>query len=196
VFSEPFGVPPHSKTLYSARVNKRQPSIPAIWIVSDARNDAGLERALRLCGRGLIFRHYHLPPDERRGRFRQLARLASVAVLSGTAKEARQWRAQGCYGPAALLARGPALLRLMTAHSLRDLSKARRARADAVLLSPVFSTRSHASAKTLGPARFRLIAAHSPVLVIALGGMDARRARGLKWERWAAIDAFAKPGDS
>lgn len=184
-------------------MSKCQPPLPAVWpsvwIVSDPRNDATLESALRRRG-GLIFRHYHLPPIEKRKRFRRLARLAraqgAVIVLSGTAKEARQWRAQGCYGPAALLARGPTLLRLMTAHSLRELAMARRARADAVLLSPVFPTRSHPGVKTLGPVRFRLIAARSRVPVIALGGMDPRHARRLKCKRWAAIDAFAERQDS
>jgi len=45
----------------------RQTLIPPIWLVSDARNDGGLEQALARLprGSGLIFRHYHLPEAQR-----------------------------------------------------------------------------------------------------------------------------------
>ena len=165
-----------------------------IWLVSDARNDAALDRALKRLprGSGLIFRHYHLPQAARRARFEQLRRLARQhghrLVLSGTAAEARRWGADGAYG--ADLSRGPALLRLVTVHSLRELRRARRA--DAVLLSPVFPTRSHPGGKVLGPLRWQALAALSPVPVIALGGMTPRRAQQMKAQRWAGIDAFLR----
>lgn len=167
---------------------------PDIWIVSDARNDAGLERALARVprGSGLIFRHYHLGEAERRARFRQLARLARrrghKVVLAGSVAQARTWGADGAYGSARLLGRGGAGLRLVTVHSLRELAQAKRA--DMVLLSPVFATRSHPGAPVLGPLRFRLIAARAKVPVIALGGMDPGKARILFHGKWAAIDAF------
>jgi thiamine-phosphate pyrophosphorylase len=64
-------------------------------------------------------------------------------------------------------------------------------RADAVLLSPVFPTRSHPGAAALGPARFRLMARHAQMPVVALGGMTVRTARRLDWPRWAAIDGLS-----
>ena len=163
--------------------------LPAIWLMTDARNDAVLERALKRLprGSGFVFRHYHLSKEQRRKRWNALARLARSrgirAVLSGSAAQARCWGADGSYGahPGATLA---------TAHSQRELHRARRA--EAVLLSPVFPTRSHPGSKVLGPLRFRLIAHRSPVPVIALGGMNARSARRLKWPRWAGIDAFLR----
>ncbi len=167
--------------------------VSKIWLVSDARNDAALERALKRLprGSGLIFRHYHLPPPERRARFKQLRRLARQhghrMVLSGSAAEARHWGADGAYG--ADLSAGGRTLRLVTVHSLRELRRAHRA--DAVLLSPVFPTRSHPGGKVLGPVRWCSIAALSPVPVIALGGMTAPRARRIGAEHWAGIDAFA-----
>jgi thiamine-phosphate pyrophosphorylase len=173
-------------------VTKRHIPLPQHWLVSDARNDAVLEAALLKLprGSGLIFRHYHLDTAERRARFTVLARIARsrghLVVLSGTARLARRWGADGAYG--ADLLRGPACLRLATAHSLRDLR--RTGRCDAVLLSPVFATRSHPGAKPLGVLRFRLLAARGPVPVIALGGMGRHRARHLSWPLWAAIDAF------
>lgn len=170
--------------------------LPAIWVVSDVRNDAALEVALRRLPRGcgLIFRHTHLPAGERRARFAALARLARarghLVALAGSAAQARRWGADAAYGPADALARGPALPRLVAVHSLRELRQARRA--DAVLLSPVFPTRSHPGAPALGPLRFRLLAAHTALPVIALGGLDPARARRLGWPRWAAIDAFLR----
>lgn len=169
-------------------------SLPQIWLISDARNDAALEPALRRLprGSGFIFRHYHLPPAERRARFKALARIARSCghrvLLAGDCRMARRWGADGAYGAADQLARGGKALQLATAHSLRELRQVRRA--DAVLLSPVFPTRSHPGAASLGPVRFRLLAAHSPVPVIALGGMTPRRACALGWSRWAGIDAF------
>lgn len=172
------------------------PALPHLWLISDARNDAALERVLdRLPrGSGLIFRHYHLTEAERRARFdaikHRARRRGHVVVLAGSPALARRLGADGAYGAPGALARGPALLRLATAHSLREIRRARRA--DAVLLSPVFATRSHPGARPLGPLRFRLLAARSPVPVIALGGMTAQRARRLRHPAWAAIDGLSR----
>ena len=162
--------------------------LSALWLISDARNDAVLERALARLprGSGLVFRHYHLPPAKRRARFAALRRLCHahghMAVLAGDAR----WPADGQYG-----AKVPGRRYLATAHSAREIARANLAGADAVLLSPVFPTRSHPGVATLGPVRFRLLARLSAVPVIALGGMDARRARRLRWPCWAAIDGLS-----
>ena len=81
-------------------------------------------------------------------------------------------------------------MRLITAHCLREIALAQRAHADAILLSPVWPTRSHPGARGLGALRFRLLAARARVPVIALGGMTPLRARALGWARWAAIDGL------
>ena len=169
----------------------RQPlpqRLPHLWLLSDARNDAVLERALRRLPRasGFVFRHYHLPAPQRRARFARLLRLARarghVALLADAAPTARRWGADGNYGPAGMLA---------TAHSLRELARVNRSRATAVLLSPVFPTRTHPGAPVLGPLKFRLLAARSRVPVVALGGMNPATARRLGWPRWAAIDGLS-----
>jgi thiamine-phosphate pyrophosphorylase len=184
---------------YSGAMPARHPALPAVWLVSDARNDAWLESLLASLprGSGLIYRHYHLAPAERRARFDRLARMARahghLVVLSGTPREARQWKADGSYGSPAQA--GGCGLRLVTVHSLREIAAVRRARADAVVLSPVFATRSHPGARHLGPLRFRLLAARAGVPVIALGGMDAKRARHIGATHWAAIDGLI-PQDS
>ncbi|MBV1689681.1 thiamine phosphate synthase [Novosphingobium sp. G106] len=186
---------------YSGAMPQRYPALPHIWLISDARNDAQLERALANLprGSGLIYRHYHLAPAERRARFDRLARLARRRghwlVLAGSARDARSWRADGAYGSPTQLAGGAAMPRLVTAHSLAEIGAARHTRADAILLSPVFATRSHPGAATLGALRFRLLAAHAGVPVIALGGMTAALAQRIGATHWAAIDGLI-PKDS
>lgn len=180
---------------------RRYPTLPTIWLVTDARNDPVLETILARLprGSGLIYRHYHLQPRDRRARFDRLAALARRRghriVLSGPARQARAWRADGAYGSAEVLAPGPATLRLITAHSLREIAMARRAGADAIVLSPVFATRSHPGARVLGTLRFRLLATRAGAPVIALGGMCPAAAQRIGSPPWAAIDGLI-PKDS
>ena len=182
---------------YPSSLSRLPVPLPKVWLISDARIDGRLEAAIdRLpAGSGFVFRHYHLPPAERRARFakliRQLRRRHHCLILSGTAAEARAWGADGAYGSSTRLAQGPATLRLITVHSLKELGRANRMRADAVLLSPVFPTRSHPGAPSLGPVRFKLLAARALHPVIALGGMSAKRAKSHGIIRWAAIESLA-----
>ena len=173
-------------------------SLPAIWLISDARNDAVLEQALRRMprGSGFIYRHDHLGDPARWQRFRTLRHVARscghTVILADSALTATEWGADGIYGaPRALWPTRRDLLHLATAHDLTEIGLANRLGADAVLLSPVFATRSHPGAPALGAARFRLLARHSQATVIALGGMDAHRAAVLNWPRWAAIDGLS-----
>jgi thiamine-phosphate pyrophosphorylase len=182
---------------YSGRVTRAK-ILPTLWLISDARNDAVLERALAALprGSGLIYRHYHLDGPERLARFRALRRAARARghriVLADSALTAREWGADGIYGsPRSLWPRRAGLIHLATAHSLQELGLAARLGADAALLSPVFPTRSHPGGGTLGAVRFRLLARQAGLPVIALGGMSAARARALGWPRWAAIDGLS-----
>ena len=164
--------------------------ISRVWLLSDARNDAVLERVIARLprGSGVVFRHYHLPEAERRQRFKAVRRLCRarghVLILAGPPALARAWRADGSYGapcPGRTIA---------TAHDLAEIALANRLGAAAVMLSPVFPTRSHPGAATLGPLRFWALAARVAVPVIALGGMTPRTARRLRVPRWAAIDGL------
>lgn len=65
--------------------------------------------------------------------------------------------------------------------------------ADYVLLGPVFPTPTHPGAPALGVERFRDIAAQVSIPVLAVGGMDPRRAAALGGAGYAAIRAFAIP---
>lgn len=176
----------------------RRQTFPDLWLLSDERNDGDLDEALRRLPRasGFIYRHYHLSPEERVARWFDLRRIARarghVAILADSALTAREWGADGIYGaPRALYPTARDLLTLATAHDLAEIGLANRMRADAVLLSPAFVTRSHPDGAALGPLRFRTLAAHVRMPVIALGGMNAHTARRLAWPRWAAIDGLS-----
>lgn len=173
-------------------------SLPLLWLLSDARNDAVLEDRLRALpsGSGFVYRHYHLAPEERIARFMKLRRIARarghLLILADSTLTAREWGADGVYGaPRALYPTRIDMVTVATAHNIAEIAAANRARTDAVMLSPVFPTNSHPGAPTLGPARFRLLARHAQMPVIALGGMNGRTAHRLDWPRWAAIDGLS-----
>lgn len=176
----------------------RKKPLPRLWLITDERNDARLARAIAALprGSGVIYRHYHLDAPERLARFRGVRRAARarghVVILADSALTAREWGADGIYGaPRSLTPRRAGLLHLATVHNRCELALANRLGADAVLLSPVFATRSHPGGASLGPVRFRLLARLARVPVIALGGMSRPRARTLGWARWAAIDGLS-----
>ena len=179
------------------RPEPRRRALPELWLLSDERNDVALERALRRLprGSGFIYRHYHLAPEARIARWFALLRVARacghLAILADSTLTAREWGADGAYAAPRALYPTRRVVTLATAHSLRELAEANRARADAVLLSPAFATRSHPGAGALGPHRFRLLALRAAMSVIALGGLNSRTARRLRWRRWAAIDGLS-----
>jgi thiamine-phosphate pyrophosphorylase len=109
-------------------MRRRQPgnTLPTLWLISDARNDALLERAIKRLprGAGLVFRHYHLEPTARRARFDRLAKRirarGGVIVLAGDAQMARHWRADGSYGAPGGGATGE-MIRLVTVHDAKEM---------------------------------------------------------------------------
>jgi len=174
------------------------PILPRLWLISDARNDKMLEAALNRLprGSGFVYRHYHLPGPLRHERFASLKRIArsrdQKIILADSALTAREWGADGIYGPPrALQPRRSGLLHLATVHCASEIALANRIGVDAVLLSTAFPTRSHPGDATLGAVRFRLLAKLARVPVIALGGMTHANARRLVWQRWAAIDGLS-----
>jgi thiamine-phosphate pyrophosphorylase len=174
-------------------------ALPKLWLLSDQRNDARLEDALRRLPRGsaFVFRHYHLTPDARRERFDALAELCRaqghLVILSSDEATAQAWGADGIYSNPGALGKHDGLLRVATAHNAVQIDLANQAGADAVFLSPVFPTRSHPEGPCLGKDQFLQLAARAQRPVIALGGMTAERAAELGWDRWAAIDGLSSP---
>jgi thiamine-phosphate pyrophosphorylase len=180
---------------------RRQP-LPRLWLMTDERIGDALWPALaRLpLGSGVVFRHYATPVAERRRLFDAVRAITRrrrlVLVLAGSPKDAIAWRADGAHGRSRHVRAARPLIRTAPAHDRREVVTAMRTRADLILLSPIFPTRSHPGQSVLGPVRFGLsIPRFSPAAIIALGGMTARRFRRLEAfgaYGWAAMDALAR----
>lgn len=161
-----------------------------LWLLSDQRNDAALEDALRALPErsGFVFRHYHLAIGMRRARYDDLRNLAHelghVVILAGD----EDWPADGRYGAKPVADTG---LHLATAHDREELLAAQASGADGIFLSPVFATRSHPGASTLGPERFFALAHEADIPVIALGGVTRDLAGRHGIARWGAIDGLS-----
>lgn len=172
--------------------------LPRLWLFTDERQGEALWPALERLprGGGVIVRHYSLAGPARLALITRIRRIARqrglVLVLAGDARLATRCRVDGVYQASR---QGRPLLEIATAHDPAELVAAARSRADAVLLSPVFATRSHPGARVLGPVRFGLLAQRARLPVIALGGMtpgNARRLAPLGADGWAAIDSWIR----
>lgn len=130
-------------------------------------------------GSGVIFRHYSLPRREREAllcKLERVTRRRRLTLLMGGEAHARKSGA-------------------ITApvHSIPQRIAAERAGARLLFVSPVFATRSHPQARPLGRVKFGMLIRGAKCPVIALGGMNPRRARVLAAfgiHGWAGIDAF------
>ncbi|MBM3554056.1 MAG: thiamine phosphate synthase [Alphaproteobacteria bacterium] len=177
---------------------------PCRWLVTDETRLADPLPAISALppGSGVIFRHYGLSQKEREQLARTVIRLGRrqrlVVLVAGDPALALRCGADGLHVPEALSRprRRPKRNWLVTAaaHGRGALSKARRCRVDAALLSPVFPTASHPEARTIGPTRFGLWTRALRYPVLALGGMNAGTARHLaprpNFAGFAAIAAW------
>jgi thiamine-phosphate pyrophosphorylase len=168
-------------------MHRRQP-LPRLWLMTDERQGEALFTSIARLprGAGIVFRHYSLAPAERRALW---DRVRSAANASGLMLVVAGPTLPGADGAHNRPGRG---LRTASVHNLREIRAAERAGAHLLFLSPVFPTRSHPGAAVLGPRRFALLAHQTKLPVIALGGMDAEKARTLGGAYgWAGIDAWS-----
>ncbi|HEX4738233.1 MAG TPA: thiamine phosphate synthase [Allosphingosinicella sp.] len=159
--------------------------------MTDERQEEALWTALERLprGAGIVFRHYGLSAAERRRLFGRVHKVARRKRFVLVGADGSFLGADGVHN-----GRGRGGFRTASAHNLVELKAAERHGAGLVFLSPVFPTRSHPNARTLGRVRFGLLAHRSRIPVIALGGMDSRRWRSLKAVGaygWAGIDAWS-----
>jgi thiamine-phosphate pyrophosphorylase len=174
----------------------RQPHLPSLVLMTDDTRLPDPIAAARQLPRGsmiivrsrddarLVELARELKPIARARSLLLLAALSTKAIdidgihLSETrAHEAAHWRA-----------RHPNWIITAAAHSLSAAAQARYA--DAILLSPVFQTRSHSGAATLGPIKARVIARLIDKPVYALGGIDAHTVKRLRCAKLAGIAAI------
>ncbi|MFZ2468835.1 MAG: thiamine phosphate synthase [Parvibaculum sedimenti] len=165
--------------------------LPTLILMTDATRAPDPAEALACAPKGaaVIYRAYGLSPI-----YADLVRLGRMARRKGVRLLIAgnlQAVADGAHFPEYIIRQSterrfagrarPGFLVTAAAHSERAVIAAARAGADAVLISPVFATRSHPGAKPLGPVRFARLAVMAHVrglAVYALGGMttdDARR---------------------
>jgi thiamine-phosphate pyrophosphorylase len=142
-----------------------------------------LERLPR--GAGVVVRHYGA--EDRAGLIERIARIARKRGLVMVVAEGRG--RVNVHNARRSWAGG---LQTASAHRRSEAISAIRRGADLIFLSPVFATRSHPDAKALGRVRFGMLSRNLGVPVIALGGMNAARAKSLPKSAygWAGIDAW------
>lgn len=107
-----------------------------------------------------------------------------LTLIAADVKLAIRLRAEGIHVPEAGIEKmqghkraSPRWLTTSSAHGARGLTKAALKRADAVILSPIFTTQSHPGAQSLGQVRWAHLRSSVTSSVIALGGVDENNAK-------------------
>lgn len=155
--------------------------LPRLWLMTDERMGDALFPALRRLprGSGIIFRHYGLPPAERRALFARVERIARARRLMLVIGGIEHGRHRGAI--------------TAPVHSVRERIEAERVGVELLFVSPVFPTASHPGARALGRIGFGQVIRGARAPVIALGGMTRAKARSLRpfgIHGWAAIDGL------
>jgi thiamine-phosphate pyrophosphorylase len=159
-----------------------RPSLPEFFFFTDESRGIDPLAAVSCLpiGSGIVFRHYGAP--DREALAKKLARMAKerrlVLLVAGDWKLAARVGAHGVHWPEGLARHGVGVrgrrnwLVTVAAHSRLALNRARKIKAEAAFLSPVFPTVSHPKSKPLGPLRFALLSRNAGMKVIALGGIN------------------------
>lgn len=176
-----------------------QPSWPRQWLMTDERIGDRLWEAIdRLppANGGIVFRHYSLGSDERLALGSGIAQAASdrklIFAVAGSAQIAAQLGAALLHNPD----ESTSLPISLPVHDEAEAARARKLGAALAFVSPVYRTRSHASAPSLGAPRAAMVARELNCPAIALGGMDAARFDALEqaypglFHGYAGIDCW------
>lgn len=192
-------MPIRQSRLHQPHRARSKAPLPTLWLMTDERiADGALVAAARRLsyGCGIVFRHHATPIAQRRALLAQLRKVTRRRGLTlVVAGEGVHAPVDGAHVGAQGLVKPGQKHGLLTAsvHNIRELARAQRIGADLIFLSPVFATRSHPGAPSLGTMRFAALARLSRAPVIALGGMTPKRFHRLMplgAYGWAAIDAL------
>lgn len=161
--------------------------MPALLFFTDPIRTPDPEAiAARLpAGSAIVYRHFGVEDAETRARrLLAIARARRLVLLIGAdAPLAAKISADGVHLPERLAHRSPTLKRAhprwIVTSAAHSLAAARASRADAVVLSVAFPSKSASAGRALGPIRLamRVRAAGRPAY--ALGGVDNKKARRL-----------------
>ena len=178
-------------------LTKTKRRVPMCWLMCDARLGADIPAIVAAMPprSAVVVRPYAMQIEGRAELIRAIRRAARakrhLLLIAGGGSDAGF---DGRHGDGR---RAKGFLSLPV-HGRRELAQANRLGADAVLISPVWPTRSHPDGNSLGTRGFAHLAARSSAKVIALGGVSARGFARLKIHGaagWAAIDAWL-PSDT
>jgi len=170
----------------------RHPDVPRFFIMSDEERLPDPISILSDLPTGsvVILRHYYSPNRETLAfELVKKAHARRIKVLiAGDEKLAMRCGADGVHLPSFALNRclgkhrvhKPNWLLSAAVHSRKAARKARKIKADFVLISPVFKTMSHADVSGIGPSAFTVISKVSQCRAIALGGVDEKTSPALK----------------
>ena len=176
-----------------------QPSWPRRWLMTDERIGDQLWQAidrLPVGDGGIVFRHHGLSDAERLQLGLKVAKFARerglALAVSRSAELARQSAADLLHNPAG----NSSLPISLAVHDEFEAEAARRRGAALAFISPIYATRSHPGAATLGPQRSAELARRVACPAIALGGMNEARFEQLagafpgQFHGYAGIDCW------
>lgn len=137
---------------------------------------------------GVIFRHYKAP--DRAGLAQKIAQLCKQKklpfLIAGDIALAKEVGANGVHfprwafsGDQVLPELDPDWIVIASAHNIQAIRRAEKLGADALLLAPVFPTKSHPERMTLGISGFTKLAAATNLPVYALGGISRENLKEL-----------------
>ncbi|MFT8736020.1 MAG: thiamine phosphate synthase [Zymomonas mobilis] len=175
--------------------NNSKNAWPRLWLMTDERLENGLIDAIKRLPRGsaVVFRHYRLPFTIRKSLFEKIRQITKkrklVLFLAGTPQLAAAWKADGVHGALSAKRTARPLLRSQAVHNRREGIACKNA--DFVLLSPLFSTRSHPGKPSLGRVKFLQLKRGLQQKVIALGGINTHTLHALPpCDGFAGIDLW------
>ena len=188
-----------ASTLGRSKTAVKRRGLPTLWLVTDpARTPDPVAAAMRLPrGAGVIYRAFGARDAQAIGlALAAVARRRGLVLLVGAdAALAAAVGAHGLHLPQRAMATAPRLrarrprwIVTAAAHDARAVAAAGRLGLSAVLVSPVFPSRSPSAGRPLGPTRFaRLVRGAVPA--IALGGVNACTANRMRHTGAAGLAA-------
>ena len=171
------------------RTHGRKRLPPVLLFTDPVRTPDPAATAARLPrGAGVVFRAFGAADALAKGRaLARVCRQRGLVLLVGADPELARWlHADGVHLPERLAGRAGVIRALRrrfqvtaAAHDLPAVLRARRAGAEALVISPVLPSRSPSAGKPLGPMALANLIRRARVPTYAMGGVNAHSARAL-----------------